>query len=208
MIKINLIAEGRKPVVARKGGRDVVSKAAGLGAGSLSLTDWAFLGALIIGALVAGGWFWMLRGELNDIRSQVEVAQAEVKELEPIIKEVEDYKKRKADLERKIEVIEALKQSQRGPVRIMDEISRALPDLLWLRTLSVKGSTVEITGSAFNTNQVAAFLENLGKVPEFQEPVLKETVRQAGQGQETYTFSINFNFVIAKPAAEADEAGG
>lgn len=199
MIKINLIAEGRKPVVARKGRGEA---ARGGGAGALSRTDAAFLGAIVL-ALIAGGvWYWMLAGELADVRGQVAEAQREVKELEPIIKEVEEYKQRKIELQRKIDVIEELKRNQRGPVRIMDQISIALPDLLWLDTLKVQDKSVELTGKAFNTNQVAAFLENLGKVPEFHEPELKTTIRQAGRsGQEIYTFVINFRFDIATPPA-------
>lgn len=206
MIKINLIAEGRKPVVARRG-RDLASRAAA--GSSMTPADMAFFAGLLLAVLIAAGWFWTIKSNLDEVRAQVAEAEREVEELRPIIEEVEDYKRRKEELERKIGVIEGLKQSQRGPVKIMDEISRALPDLLWLRTLSVKGTTVELTGTAFNTNQVAAFLENLGKVPEFQEPYLKETVRAAGQGgQETYTFSINFTFVIARPAAAAEQDQG
>ena len=208
MIKINLIAEGRKPVVARKG-RDVARRG-GPGPGSLSRTDVAFLGAIVVGALVAGGWFWKIKGELDDVKTQVAEARREVEELKPIIAEVEGYKLRKAALEHKIEVIEQLKQSQRGPVKIMDQISRAVPDLLWLKSLDLTGNVVKLDGIAFNSNQVAAFLENLGKVPEFQEPVLISMVRQQGSGgaAEVYNFKINFNFAIVPPAGSAtDDAG-
>jgi Tfp pilus assembly protein PilN len=208
MIKINLIAEGRKPVVARKG-RDGARRGGGPSPSSLSPTDMAFLGAIVVGALVAGGWFWTIKGELEEVSAQVVEAQREVEELKPIIAEVEAYKVRKAALEHKIEVIEQLKQSQRGPVRIMDQVSRAIPDLLWLNQLELNGAVVRLQGRAFSSNQVASFLENLGKVPEFQEPVLVEMVRQDGAAgvAEVYTFRINFNFVIARPAEAPDAAG-
>ena len=44
-----------------------------------------------------------------------------------MIKEVEEYKAKKAELEHKIEVINDLKHNQRGPVQIMDQVSARCP---------------------------------------------------------------------------------
>lgn len=147
-------------------------------------------------ALRAGYW-WVLRGQLADKQEQIVVAQKEVDELKPILKEVEEYKGKKARLEHKINVINDLKANQRGPVQIMDQVSRALPELLWLDRLDMRAGTITIKGQAFNTNAVAAFLENLGRVPEFQEPVLKDTSKR----DEVYNFELNFKFSFAKPPA-------
>ena len=43
------------------------------------------------------------------------------------------------------------------PVRILDQVSQALPELLWLDRMSLQGGSVELQGQAFNTNQVATF---------------------------------------------------
>jgi Tfp pilus assembly protein PilN len=79
----------------------------------------------------------------------------------------------------------------------MDQVSRALPELLWLDNMDVAGATVILHGRAFNTNAVANFIENLDKVPEFQEPILVD----AAQSGTTYAFQINFGFTLAKPPA-------
>jgi Tfp pilus assembly protein PilN len=92
-------------------------------------------------------------------------------------------------------VINQLKANQRGPVTLMDQVSRALPELLWLDNMDVAGATVILHGRAFNTNAVANFIENLDKVPEFQEPILVD----AAQSGTTYAFQINFGFTLATP---------
>jgi type IV pilus assembly protein PilN len=195
MIKINLVAEGRKPVVARRA-KEVLKTS------TTSLAEWAFFGALILALLGGGGYWWALKSQIDERDAAIVVAQREVEELKPIIKEVEEYKKKQAALEHKIQVINDLKNNQQGPVRIMDQVSRAVPELLWLDQMSLRGLTVELRGRAFNTSQVATFLENLNKVPEFQEPNLRETSK--GAGASVYGFTITFNFAVEKPAATTD----
>jgi type IV pilus assembly protein PilN len=184
MIKINLVSEGRRPVVARK------AKQA-LGVGETSLAETLFLAAFLVGLLAIGGAWWYFQGQVKARQAEVAIAQKEVNELALVLKEVEDFKNKKGELEHKIRVINELKDNQRGPVRIMDQISHSLPELLWVDNLQLRGKNIELRGRAFNTNQVATFIENLNKVPEFQEPRLKEAIRQQGG---IYQFSIEFNF--------------
>ena len=108
--------------------------------------------------------------KLNPPAPEVQAAQREVEALKQVIQEVEDYKIKKAELERKIDVINGLKANQRGPVQIMDQVSRALPELLWLSSLDVTPTTINLKGSAFNMSAVANFIDNLDKVDEFAEP--------------------------------------
>jgi type IV pilus assembly protein PilN len=196
MIKINLVSEGKRPVVSRKTKEK-------LGIAGLTLGEGVFLLALVLGALGIAGFWWYLRGEIKDREVAIAAAQKEVDELQQVLQEVEDYKAKKEKLEHKIAVINELKNNQWGPVRIMDQISAALPELLWLDTLTLKSNNVTLRGRAFNTNQVASFIENLGKVPEFQEPRLRDTSKQGS----VYQFVVTFNFSVAPPQPAAGEAG-
>jgi Tfp pilus assembly protein PilN len=159
------------------------------------------LGAFL-GILVAAGHWWYLNGKLNDKTAEVDQAQKQVDALQAVIKEVDDYKAKKKNLTDKIGVINDLKSAQRGPVRVMDYISRSLPELLWLDRMRMTASSIEIEGRAFNPNAVANFMESLDKVPEFKEPVLKDTTAQAGG---VYKFLINFDYSFA-PAKKPDDA--
>jgi type IV pilus assembly protein PilN len=195
MIKINLVGERKRPVTP--------SPAAGAGGfEGASIGNWLLIGLIVLGILFALGHMWYLNGKIEDKEVEVAEAQREVDELEPYIREVEAFKAKKAELERKVEVINQLKANQHGPVRVMDYVSRALPELLWLNRMEVAPTTITLTGQAFNTNAVANFIENLDRVPEFQEPILRDT-QQKG---EIYTFVIAFNYSFKAPAPEAEEA--
>lgn len=195
MIRINLLSEGRRPVVARKqrpklslGGQDPSAYILGTG--------------IFIGLLVVGVWWFNLNSKIRAVDGQIGRAQAEVNELRPILEEVADFKAKQEELKRKIEVIKDLTLKQQGPVQIMDEVSRSLPELLWLATMEFRGQTVDLAGTAFNTNAIASFIENLGKVPEFKEPDPRD-LQRGGRGQ-SYNFRISFSFIQEQPDEEAD----
>jgi type IV pilus assembly protein PilN len=197
MIKINLLSEGKRPAAVRKAKVPAALKLEGQDVG-----QWMLLLGVVVWALVFGALLWLQNSKLEAKREEVRKAQDEVAALATVIKEVEDYKAMKAELERKIGIINDLKANQRGPVRVMDYVSRALPELLWLDRMRVSGDTIYISGRAFNTNAVANFIENLDKVPEFDEPTLEGTTQEGGG---VYRFNINFRYSFAKPKEPGTE---
>lgn len=191
MIKINLLAEGKRPVAVRKAR---TAPAAGM---PREWAIWFLVAVALLGVLVFAGWWWTLAREVDRNKQEIARSEEEVRQLESIIREVEEFKRKKAELEHKIEVIEQLRANQRGPVRVMDEISRALPELLWLDRMEVGPANITLSGRAFNSNAVANFIENLDRVEEFEEPVLRDL---AERGQ-IYGFTVVFNYSYIQPAA-------
>lgn len=192
MIRINLLSEGRRPAAVRK--------TRGVSLGERDWTNLSMIGAIVLGVLITLGYWWHLRQVSAGVQEEVAVAEAEVERLRPILAEVEEFKAKQADLERKIEVITDLKNQQRGPVRVMDAVSRGLPELLWLDRMEVKQSQIQLTGRAFNVNAVSNFIENLDKVPEFQEPRLRIT-EESG---DVYQFTILVEYSLEAPEGEGE----
>ncbi|MCL4808695.1 MAG: PilN domain-containing protein [Thermoanaerobaculia bacterium] len=185
MIKINLLTEA-KPAKKKRG----VSALGGAGRLNLFL----ILGGLLIGILVVGVQWWVEASRLREQRETYRVAQLEVTRLEAILKEVQEFENKKAQLEKKVKLIEALKANQRGPVRLMDEVSTALPDLLWLDRLELQGNQITIDGRALNPPAVANFLENLKRVSSFQEPKVRSINAAAVREANLYNFGLSFVF--------------
>lgn len=203
MIRVNLVGEARRPVAARVGG------GAGIGgAGERRPADLALLIIGVLGLVVAFSHFLLLRYQVKEKKVQVAEAQLEVDRLAPIIREVEAFKAKKARLQNKVEVISDLKANQQGPVQVMDRVSAALPQLTWLTRMDVNQNNLRLTGEAFNTNAIASLIENLDRVPEFLEPVLKDTQ----QRNERYTFVIECQYlspaVLRRQKELASASGG
>lgn len=203
MIKINLVREGR--AVRGTGAAPTVAAAAAGGPSNLNTVLVA--GGLILGLLAGGGWWLWEKRILAEKRDTVAVKATEAQRLEAIIKEVEDYQKRKDNLQKRIDLINQLKQSQKGPVRIMDQISKDLPDLVWLDRLTISGGVISIEGRGLNPNAIANFVENIKGDPFFEEPDLSSVTGMAASSTTAvYSFSMNFKFSYL-PKGEAGAAG-
>jgi type IV pilus assembly protein PilN len=194
LIRINLLTEA-KAAAARK-------KAPILPTGA-KLNNLVFIAGIAVGVLYLAGMGLHLFNTRSGLDEEIAKARLEAERLKSIIEEVKGYEDKKASLEAKISLINSLKTNQKGPVRLMDEISKALPDLVWLSTLDVSGNQVTMKGKTLSPNAVATYLENLKKSPFFAEPVFRTLGQDAG-GQGIYSWEMNLTF---KPAAILASAG-
>lgn len=200
MIKINLVREGR---AVR--GAGAVAGAPAAAAGPTNLNNVFLAGGLILGILVAAGWWFMEDRKLSERKEDVARKQAEAQRLDQIIKEVAEYTKEKDSLQKRIDLINQLKQNQKGPVRLMDRISQDLPDLVWLDKMTVNGGLVSIEGRGLNPNAIANFVESIKNDPMFEEPDLS-AVTQLSTVPLVYSYSMTFHFSYV-PKSDAGAAG-
>ena len=201
MIKINLVREGR----AVRGAGAVSAPAAAAAPGASNINNILILALLLLGGLAAAGYWFFEKRALEERKEIVNQRQVEATKLEAIIKEVEDYQKRKDSLQQRIDLINQLKQNQKGPVRIMDQISKDLPDLVWLDRMEISGGRISLSGRGLNPNAIALFVENVKNDPYFEEPQLG-TMSQASTAPVVYSFDMNFAFTYAPKGAEGTAA--
>ena len=193
MIKINLLSE-RKPVKAKTPSSFRFDGAAGAQQAIL-------VGIVIIGVLVAGYMWWSANGEVKRLQEEHVKADAELKRLEEVRKKGDEFTARKELLERKIQLITELKKQQKVPVHILDQISRNLPDFLWLDSMNAKANDVSIVGKATTYNAVSNFYRNLAESGYFQGVTLGRTYEvPAG-----VAFSLTAKFSM--PGSADEEAG-
>ena len=194
MIRINLLTEA-KAAAARKKAPILPT-----GAKLNNLVFIAGIGAGVAYLAIMGLHLYNTKNRLND---EIVRARQEAERLKSIIEEVKGYEEKKASLEAKINLINDLKTNQKGPVRLMDEVSKALPDLVWLTFLEVSGNQITMRGRTLSPNAVATYLENLKRSPFFAEPVFRN-LGQEGGGLGIYGWEMNLTF---KPAAALAASG-
>ena len=168
------------------------------------LNNALFFGGIALGVLYIVVFGLLALSERSRLDDDIAKARLEADRLKSIIEEVKEYEAKKASLESKIQLINALKTNQKGPVRLMDEISKALPDLVWLTALDVANNQITMKGKTLSPNAVATYLENLKKSPFFAEPVFK-SLGQDG-GAQTYSWEMTLTFNPAAVLASAPSA--
>lgn len=198
MIRINLLTEARAAAAKKKG----PALPTGAKLNNLLLIAGVALGVIYIGVMAL-----ILTGRKRHLDEEIGKAKEEVARLKSIIDEVKGYEDKKKSLEEKIALINNLKTNQKGPVRLMDEISKALPDLVWLTEMSITGENqLTLRGKTLSPNAVATYLENIKKSPYFAEPVFKNLGRDSGP-QGIYSWEMTVTFTHGKPpGAEAATA--
>lgn len=199
MIKINLVAEAPTKAARTKRERSEFSLGARQG-------DILLLAVLAVALLGIGTRWLLLKNERDHLREVEREKRVQRDELQPYIQKVQELEAKRDQLRHKISVINNLKQNQRGPVRIMDEVSRALPDLVWLTKMSMKGNNLTISGVAMDETAVANYISNIDSSPFFQEPTLK---RMARGKEDSFSFILECSFTYAPPEISGDdEASG
>ncbi|MFP2932658.1 PilN domain-containing protein [Pyxidicoccus sp. 3LG] len=147
MIRINLLPV--RAVKKREMGRQVL----------------VLFAVLLLGAGL-GNYFWYANraGEASRNRQSLAATKTKIAELEKVIGEVKNINTRKADVEKKLAVLDSLRKGRNGPVRMMDALASATPKKVWVKTFTESNNTVSIEASAVSHDEVAEFMRGLNGV--------------------------------------------
>ncbi len=126
---------------------------------------------LLVAALFVGWRYWTLTRQSSDLDRQISAAQQETTRLRSVIQQVQQFEQRKAQLQQRVVLIEQLRKGQTGPVHMLDQISRALPPMLWLTELKQIGGDVVIDGRATSPIGVSDFVANLEATGYFKRSI-------------------------------------
>jgi type IV pilus assembly protein PilN len=116
---------------------------------------------LVAAGLFIGWRYLSLTRQSADVDREIADAQQETQRLSSIIKQVQDFEQRKAQLSQRVVLIEDLRKGQTGPVHMLDQISRSLPPMLWLTQVRQQGGDVLIDGLSTTQTGVSDFVNNL-----------------------------------------------
>lgn len=157
------------------------------------------IGVALIMLLTAGyiGWrYWSMDEEQARLEQELTAAEQEAQRLRGVLTEVQQFEAQRAALTQRVALIEQLRQGQTGPVHMLDEISRALPERLWLVTMTQKGDEVTIEGRTTTLSALTDFVANLQNSQYFRRPVeiVSSATETDAQG-ELVRFTIRGIFV-------------
>jgi len=173
MIRINLLTVER---AAPKKARAAVTAAQRVTIGAALI----FLSTI----LVVGWWFWSLHTESTQLDDEISKAEVQAQQLRTVLSQVQKFETRKATLQQRVSLIEKLRSGQTAPVHVLDELSRAVPDRLWLVTMAQKGNDFTFEGRTTSLTALSDFVANLEASNWFKKPVeiLDSAVDQTPSG--------------------------
>jgi type IV pilus assembly protein PilN len=199
MIRINLVAvereRARKRVVLIPAAHRVTVGATVILIGTVVLIGW---------------WFWTLRQQSAQLDIDLAQAETEARQIRSVLEQVRKFESQKAMLQQRVTLIEQLRKGQYAPVHLLDELSKSLPDRLWLSDLTQTGADFTIGGMTDSLTAVSDFVANLEGTRWFKKPVeiLDSQVQTDAKAGDLIKFQIKAQFVDPTAAAEAPAKAG
>jgi type IV pilus assembly protein PilN len=142
------------------------------------------------------GYSWIsLNEKVDNLTTEKTKLTTELGVLKTKVKEVENYERDKKAVEEKIGIIEQLRKNQSIPVLLLDQISRSLPEKVWLLNLNQQNGVIDLEGRATTNSEIVDFINNLKKSPLFKDVQIVESIQNMEGAISIYTFKLKWSLV-------------
>ncbi|MFC2169175.1 PilN domain-containing protein [Acidobacteriota bacterium] len=150
---------------------------------------------LLLIIVVAVLFFYQQRS-MSMEQGLLRTAQEEKQKLQGVLEKLEKLEAQKALYERKIGLIKRLKARQGIAVTIMDELSKHLPQWVWLFETQYENEIIQIKGNALSNNLIADYIFNLESSDHFTEVDLISSTQKTTQNNQYLEFALRVRYVL------------
>ncbi len=152
-------------------------------------------GSLVAGLLVIALTNLAYSQMIGHQRERNNRLETEIVELEKSITEIDGLERQKERLLARMEIIEQLQRSRPEIVHLFDEVTRQLPEGVYLTGMTQAGSAVEVQGVAQSSTRVSALMRQIDSSTWLTDPdVVKVETTDVGPGRRA-EFVVNLKQV-------------
>lgn len=165
----------------------------------------AMAASVVAGIVVVGLVAFFYEGMIatqNDRNSRL---TAEIEELDKSIEEIEGLERQKERLLARMEIIERLQKSRPEIVHLFDEITRRLPEGVYLTAMRQRGANVEVNGIAESSTRVSALMRQVEASEWLADPGVTRVQTTTSGPLRQATFEVTMQQVSVD--ADEEDAG-
>jgi len=167
----------------------------------------AMAGSFVAGLLVIAVSNLIFSQMINHQRDRNNRLEAEIVELEKSITEIDGLERQKERLLARMEIIEQLQRSRPEIVHLFDEVTRQLPEGVYLTGMKQTGSAVEVKGVAQSSTRVSALMRRIDSSTWLTDPdVVKVETTEAGAARQA-EFVVNLKQVRQDDSDDMEDEG-
>ena len=200
MIKINLLGDALAAPGAKKAAEKAAAEPAqvysGGGGGARSSLPIAGLVVGILFAAMGGLYFVWLNNEVNKAEQKKAELERDKKQYEPYIALEKKFREKREALQKKEEVMTNLKRQQALPVHFLEELANSIPDDVWFKKITQKGSTITIDGESRNFEAINAFYGNLQSRTRWFKKISYPGAKRGSTGSFEFTISFELQNAV------------
>lgn len=166
---------------------------------------YALLGLAALGAVLVVGTVDLFIGHLQSRQlARNELLTREIAILDKKIAEIRELKAQKAALLARMEIIRELQIMRPREVKLLDGLSRTLPDGAFLTSFTQRGTDVTLDGIAQSNARVSAFMHNLDASDRFGQSLLRIIRNNDRNGFRVSNFTLTVPQQIKAPEEDPD----
>ena len=157
----------------------------------------ALMAAVAAGAVVFMGWTYLSAKKDSQIErnGRLEVA---ISQLDKEITAIKDLKDQISNVLERKQIVENLQTNRSQSVVILDELSRQLPEGLYLKSIRQQGNLITLKGVADTNARVATLVRNLSVSNWMESPNLVEIKAMTLNGVKQNEFTLNVSLKVQK----------
>lgn len=158
--------------------------------------------SFLVGVLIAGLIYWWFQMMIEQQQARNTFLKGEITLLEEQIKEIANIEQEIASLRARQKAVEDLQADRNLPVHLLSELSKQLPDGVYVTALKQTNQEIAIQGVAQSNERVSELLRNLANnTPWLSKPELVEIVATKialTQGDQRRVNSFNLRFTLKR----------
>lgn len=147
-----------------------------------------------------------ISARVSALENQMDMTQKAIVGLNKRTAEIYQFEKDQKEFQNKLDKIDLLNRGRKLPVHILDEVSRATPEKLWMTQLTRTDNSIVLNGIALDQETIVSFLNNLGKSDYFSDIRLIQTQQFSHQNLKLQRFNIRA-IIQMPPIKEKSQPG-
>lgn len=139
--------------------------------------------------------------KIKTTKDEVASSERELAQLKVKIGEIDNIKKLKEEVQKKLDVLAQLRKNKTGPVKRLALLSEITPEKLWLTAYAENDTKVSVTGMAMSEELIAEFMTRLQGSQEYTGVELVSSEQSELAGSKVKRFQITCSIKGSTPQA-------
>jgi Tfp pilus assembly protein PilN len=145
---------------------------------------------IVLGIVVLGALAYTQKKALDGERALLSDAQDQQRRLQPVSNKLEEIDWQRQYLVKKIALITELRMMQGTAVRVLDAMSRAIPDWVWLTETTFNRAGLQIHGRALTNVLISDYVRNLSELGLFESVGIVNTQQRSEGNNQFVEFTV------------------
>ncbi len=167
-------------------------------------TKSTLVGGALIGLILSGLFYGYKKLEIGSKDETISYLNTEIKEIAPQKLEKKKLEAVRTKVRNQINSIKYLQENRASATHMLEDLSGAIFDTVFLTGFSLVNGDVEIEGIAENDAEISSLMTNLKDSPWYLNPVLVSYSRE-NKGRDEKRFNITSKLVMPEVTKEVKD---